>query len=279
MLGEMSMKRKIISRFALCFFLFWSAVMFAQFTPEEIAQREEIEVFLKEAKIVEHEKIGEGVTKPRRLYLQMEDKEMSGCWKNPEGFRGGALEGWQYEIAAYEVDKLLGLKMVPPTIARAFRLRRGSLQYWITSEMSELDRYRQELDIPEENLEAWSKAKYLMRAFDCIIGNDDRTKQNTRYTKDWRIILIDHSRAFRSTERWTQGLPYGLNGFKEQRPIRILPRAFVDKVRSLTYKKIKEAVGMHLTDSEIKAVLARKDLLVKEIDGMIAEKGADKVLY
>jgi len=177
------------------------------------------------------------------------------------------------------MDKLLGLNMIPPTVQRVFKLKRGSLQYWITSEMSELDRYKKEIDIPPEHLEAWSKTKYIMRAFDCIIGNDDRTKQNTRYTKDWRIILIDHSRCFRSSEHWVENLPFGKNGFKQPAQIRTLPRAFVERIKALNYKNIQKAVGISLKDSEIKAVLARKDLLVKEIDDLIMEKGEDEVLY
>jgi hypothetical protein len=273
------MKLKIFTFFALFLVLAWGTPSFAQFTAEEIAQREEIEVFLKKAKIVDHEKIGEGVTKPRRLYLKEGDKEMSGCWKNPEGLRGGALEGWRFEIAAYRMDKLIGLNMIPPTIERAFRLRKGSLQYWITSEMSELDRYRKDIDIPQEKLEVWTKSKYIMRAFDCLIGNDDRTKQNTRYTKDWRIILIDHSRCFRSSEYWTENLPFGKNGFKQKAAIRVLPRVFYEKIKALSFSKVKDAVGSLLYDSEINAVLVRRDMLVAEIDEMIAEKGADEVLY
>jgi hypothetical protein len=145
--------------------------------------------------------------------------------------------------------------------------------------MSELDRHRQEIDIPEENLEAWAKTKYIMRAFDCLIGNDDRTKQNTRYTKDWRILLIDHSRCFRATDRWVEGLPFGKNGFKQQGMIRVLPKAFVHRIKALNFNSIKDAVGIYLTDSEIKAVLIRRDLLIAEIDEMIQERGEDKVLY
>ena len=126
----------------LFLFLIQNLVISAQFTTEELAQRTKIEEFLKTAKIVSSKDIGHGVTKPKRLYLKDQDEEMSGAWKNPSGMQGGFLEGWKYEIAAYEMDKLLELNMVPPTVERVFGGKRGSLQYWITSEMNDLERMR-----------------------------------------------------------------------------------------------------------------------------------------
>jgi len=251
----------------------------AQFTPEEIANRPELEEFLRTAEIVKSKDIGEGVTKPCKLDMEKGDEEHSGCWKNPSGMQGGFLEGWQYEIAAYEMDKLLGLNMIPPTIEREFKGKRGSLQFWITSEMSDLERMEQGIKIPRDKLESWSKKKYLTRAFDCLIANEDRTQQNIRYKKGWRTILIDHSRSFRWSEKFKKQLVFGKNGVLSQKLFRRLPRTFVEKVRSLSFDTIKHAVGPYLTDEEIEAILVRKKLLLDEIEEMIEEKGEANVLY
>ncbi|MCK7469675.1 MAG: hypothetical protein MZU95_01865 [Desulfomicrobium escambiense] len=53
------------------------------------------------------------------------------CGRTPSGVRGGFWEGWKYEIAAYVLDKLLGLGMVPPTVEKAMAGRPGSCQLWI----------------------------------------------------------------------------------------------------------------------------------------------------
>ncbi len=58
-----------------------------------------------------------------------------------------------------------------------------------------------------------------------------------------------------------------------------LSRAFVEKVKALNYDDIKNAVGPYLKDKEIKAILLRKELLLKEIEEMAKEQGEDKVLY
>jgi hypothetical protein len=273
------MKRKIL--WVMVFILFIPMLSFlnAQFTTEKIVQRPKLEEFLRTAEIIRFKDIGEGVTKPCKLDMKSGDEEHSGCWKNPSGMQKGFKEGWQYEIAAYEMDKLLGLNMIPPTVEREFNGKRGSLQFWITSEMSDLERMEQGIKIPQDKLESWNKQKYLTRAFDCLIANEDRTQQNIRYKKDWRTILIDHSRSFRSSEKFQKQLVFGKNGVLSQKLFRRLPRVFVENVRALNYDKIKQAVGPYLTDEEIQAVLIRKELLLDEIEEMIEEKGETNVLY
>lgn len=274
------MKRTPYLFILLLFIISHSLAVHGQFTPGEVASRAKIEDFLKTAKIVKSEDIGEGVTDPIRLYLQKGEMErMSGAWKNVEGREKGAWEGWQYEIAAYELDKLLDLNMVPPTVEREFNGKKGSLQFWVSSPMSELERMEENRGIPKSKYDNWDKMKHLSRAFDCLIANNDRTQQNIRYTADWRWILIDHSRSFYSTRKNIKQLVYGKRGHKEKQLIKKLPRAFVEKVKELTFDKIKEAVSPYLTDKEIEAVIIRKDLLLKEIEEMIQEIGEDKFLY
>lgn len=272
------MKRKIFLAILLFLILVQSHMVNGQFTPTELAQREELEEFLKTAEIVRSKEIGEGVTKPWKLDLKMGEVEHSGCWKNPKGIQKGSLEGWQYEIAAYEMDKLLGLNLVPPTVERKFKRKKGSFQFWC-GVTSDLDRMENGIKIPESKLGNWSKQKYLARAFDCLIANEDRTQQNIRYFEDWRTILIDHSRSFRSSKKFTKNLVYGKNGVLAVKLFRQLPRVFVEKVRALTFDNIKVAVGPYLKDKEIRAILARKELLLKEIEEMVKESGENKVLY
>lgn len=275
------MKRSIAFVTALFLFLFFEHGAWAQFTPEELAQRARWEEFLKTADITGSTDIGEGVTKPIRLFLKKAETEGSGVWKDIKGTHGGFLEGWQYEIAAYRMDKLLGLNMIPPTVERQFKGKRGSLQLWVEAEHSLLTIMTQKIPFPESRpvLVHINKTKYLARAFDSLIGNEDRTQQNIFYTKDWRMILIDHSRSFRSSKKFTRKLMFGRNGIRGNKPFRQLPRAFVEKIRALDFETIKNAVGPYLKDKEIKAILKRKELILGEIEQMIKEKGEDRVLY
>ena len=250
-----------------------------QLETEIVKQRSKWEVILKKGKIIKHENIGEGVTKPKRMYLQMGDLEASGCWKNPQGIQKGFKEDWEYEIAAYKLDQYFGMGMVPPTVERRFRGRSGSLQLWIDLELSELERIEENIAIPEERKEHCEKMIYLARAFDSLIGNIDRTQQNTRWAKDWCLILIDHSRAFRTKRIYTDRLIYGKNGLRKSRGFDKLPNYFVQKLKTLTKEKIRRIVGEYLSYSEIEAVMAREKLLIRDIEELIKERGEAEVLY
>lgn len=258
--------------------------VFGQFTPDQIAQREAQEDFLRTADIVRSEPIGEGVTKPFKLYLRKDGVESKAAWKNPSGVQLGFLEGWQYEIAAYRLDKLIGLNMVPPAVEREFQGKPGALVYWVENKYSLLQLVEQKIRIPDEALDHSEKMKWLTRAWDSLIANEDRTQQNVLYTEDWRTIIFDHSRAFRSTKEFTGRLMFGRNGIKVSSQgtpfiFRRLPRWFVDNIKTLTFEGIRAAVGTTLTDKEIKAILARRDLLLKEVATMIAEQGEAAVIY
>ncbi len=272
-------RRTLIRDVAFAGFLLASQLQ-AQFTAREIAERPRWEEFLRTAEVVRFEEVGEGVTHPTRLFLKKGDVEASGVWKNPSGVRGGYLEGWRYEIAAYELDKLLGLNMIPPTVEREFRGKRGSLQLWVKVMMNELERTDDHVAVPGSSARHWERTKYLIRAFDGLIANEDRTRQNILYTEDWRTILIDHSRSFRSSGKFVEKLVVGKQALGA-RPllIRELPRAFVGRIEALNFSILADPVGPCLEKKEIESILIRKKLLLDEIAGLIKEIGEDKVLY
>jgi hypothetical protein len=251
----------------------------AQLSQDVIANRAKYEALLKRGEIVRHEDIGEGINDPKRLYLKLGDLEGSGAWKDVDGIVQGYKDKWRYEVAAYIFDRILGLDMVPPTVEKRFRTSKGSLQLWVNLEMSELERLKNEIPIPEDKQEHRDNILYIARAFDSLIANIDRTQQNIRWTQDWRLILIDHSRAFRTKRIYTDQLVYGRHGLRKTMRFERLPRILVERIKALDYNNIKRAVGDYLGYEEIQAVLKRRKLLLKEIDELIEERGEAEVLY
>jgi hypothetical protein len=252
-----------------------------QFTPEELAQRSVRENFLETAQVVKSEQmIGpQSVTSPWKLWLKLGDVEHKALWKNPSGRMGGFWEGWQYEIAAYRIDKLLGLGMVPPTVERRFNGDRGSCQYWVDNTFSLLERETKHIKMPPAKVAAWNRATYLQRLFDNLIANEDRHSNQILITQDWRMILIDHSRSFRTSSRFVKSLLYSAKSQGGPMLMSELPRVLVDKVRALDFAAIRAAVGDYLSDEEIRAVLIRRDLVLAEIAQLIKVNGEAKVLY
>ena len=274
------MKSKIFINLIVVSMIF-SLPLYAQFNPEELAERAKWEKFLETAEVVDQtQQTGHlAVTNPWTLTLEKDGITRKALWKNPEGRMKGFIEGWQWEIAAYRLDKYLGLNMVPPTIERRFHGNRGSCQVWADFKMNLRTKTNEEIKIPSYKVFYWNRANYLQRAFDNLIANEDRHMGNILITEDWRMILIDHSRSFRSSKKHTKKLVYGLKGINGIKPMKQLPREFVDKMRSMDFELVKEIVGEYLKDKEIQAVLLRRDLILKEIEIWIKEKGEDKVLY
>jgi hypothetical protein len=273
-------KSLIISSFLLIFFL--SLIRcFAQLTHEELAERAQWEEFLKTAEVIDKRQMTGpyAVTNPYVLTLRKDNITRNALWKNPEGKFKGFLEGWNYEIAAYRLDKYLELNMIPPTVEKIFKGKRGSCQLWVESKMSLKDKEKQKIALPRECITSWNRALYLQRAFDSLIANEDRHQGNILITEDWRMILIDHSRSFRSSKKFTEKLIYDLGGEGKYYYITPLPKTFVEKIETLNFQLIKEIVGKYLSDKEIQSVLIRKELLLNKIDRLIERYGEDKVLY
>ena len=250
-----------------------------QFSPEELAQRPFWEDFLRTAKILRGENIGEGVTKPKRLFLKKGEMEATAVWKSPTGTDARLFDKWQCEIAAYRLDKLLGVNMVPPTVERRYRMYSGSLQLWVDLPMSERKMVNEKISVPAEKADHYEKMRDLQRAFDSLIANSDRSLQNLCYTPEWRMLLIDHSRAFRDSYPYLNRLIYGKNGLLTTAGFSRLPRKFVENLRALNLAMISKAIESYLTGYEIEAILVRQKLLLKEIDETIKERGEAAVLY
>jgi len=242
----------------------------------EIAEAEAWEKFLREAEITGQERISgqQAVTNPWKLTLALGGVERHGLWKNPEGRLGGFIESWQYEIAAYLLDRHLHLNMVPPTVERRFHGERGSLQIWIDGCMTALEKEEKKLRIPGSRLLDWNRATYLQRAFDNLIGNHDRHLNQVLITPDWHLILIDHSRAFAESKFDTR-LIYTEKHREGPKLMRQLPKDFVDRLKALDFETIRAATRGCLKPSEIRNMLVRRDLIAAEIDRLIGLYGAD----
>jgi len=275
------MKRRIIILFFLTIILVFSLLSLAQFTPEELAERPSWEEFLQTAEVIAQQQMGgrEAVTQPWKLTLEKDGVKRDALWKNPEGRMKGYLENWKWEIAAYRLDKHLELNMIPPTVERRFQGNRGSCQIWVTAEMDLRRKESEKIKVPSYKIFYYNRATYLHRAFDNLIANEDRHQGNILLTKDWRMILIDHSRTFRTSKKFTKSLIYDEKHKEGPKLMKELPRAFVEKLKSLNFELIREIVGEYLTDQEIEAVLVRRDLILKWLDDQIKQVGEDKVLY
>ena len=222
-----------------------------------IADAPRMEAHLRTAEVVSLEDIGTGVTLPRRGHLKPAEPFESLVWKViPPGVRGGHWESYKSEIAAYELDKLLGMNMVPPAVEREVEGKVGAAIMWLESTTSVKQRGGKVPTGP-----AFGRPIRVMQMFDNLIGNPDRNAGNILIDKANNVILIDHSRAFTTD----QDLPW-----KFQRVDAELWRA----LKALTPEQLTAALGQWLDAGAIRAIIGRRDRMAAAVDKLVSKKGA-----
>jgi hypothetical protein len=135
------------------------------------------------------------------------------------------------------------------------------------------------IKVPSYKVFHWNRALYSQRTFDNLIANEDRHQRNFFIMEDWRLILIDHSRSFRTSKKFTKDLIYDEDFREGPRLMKEIPQTLYEKMKSLTPQVIRDVVEDYLTDKEIECVLLRRDLIIDWLDKRIKELGKDKVLY
>jgi len=99
------------------------------------------------------------------------------------------------DLAAYRLDRLLELNMVPVTVMRKIGRDEGSLQFLPPKLMDEQQRAEagRGADAMCPLPVQWS----AMYVFDTLIFNEGRTPDRMGYgTDDWQLVLLGHDRAF-----------------------------------------------------------------------------------
>lgn len=235
-------------------------------------QGAELESFLRRAAVSDMRAIPRGVTKPRRVTLTLDGVRRDAAWRVIDASRSGVTklgsgereldfeETWRTDCAAYELDKLLGLGMVPATVERVISGERGSLTVWVENTVTEQERRDRNLLPPDP--EAWSRQVFKMRMFDNLIHNIDRNLGNSLITDDWQLRLIDHSRSFRKA-----------TSLREPDQLARFSRSLLEAMARLNEPLLKERLGRYITVSQIQALLKRRDLLIELAKRVASERG------
>lgn len=158
---------------------------------------------------------------------------------------------YKFNIAAWKLARMLGLdQMTPPSVARRFGGSDASFTWWVDDvQMDETERTKRKAQAPDKD--SWSREYLIMKVFDQLIYNTDRNAQNILYDKEWRIWMIDHSRAFRLHDTLLE--PKAL----EKCDLRLF-----NAMKALGQADVARELGPWLRDGEIKALLARRDRIV-----------------
>ncbi len=110
-------------------------------------------------------------------------------------FAKQSARGFYPEVAAYRLDRLLELDMVPVTAMRELDGEAGSLQFLPHGSIDEVQRAEKgkgsSANCPLGD--QWD----AMFVFDALIYNDGRFAQSIRYSQDnWQLLLVGHNKSF-----------------------------------------------------------------------------------
>jgi hypothetical protein len=224
-----------------------------------------LEEFLREAKIVGRAQVGTGYTNPVKL----------------EGERHQAIlkkidmpdDSWRHEVAAYELDKLLGLGMVPPTVKRKDKGRLGCLQLWV--EGAPMERL---VGAPPD-LDVWRQQVSAMWLFDYLTANNDRHVNNALASPEYRLLMIDNSRAFGVSGIPLRAMNEGGGATRAlfwridfDPDLELYPTSYrselVDRVRSLSEVELKATLGTYIDKPVRRQILERRDSILETIEEM-----------
>lgn len=156
------------------------------------------------------------------------------------------------EIAAYRLDRMLGLGMVPVTVRRKVDGQFGTLQL-LPAEMvsdTELAGFRDRIGAPC----TLDKQAAAMRVFDALIGNTERSPTTMLYdTTDLLLILTNHGDTFDAGTVWSGYFSPGRSEVNDE---------WRKALRRLDDDALQAKLGEVLNVQQLEALRQRRDALL-----------------
>lgn len=226
----------------------------------------EIEEFLLKADVVKTKSTSKGITGSLQAtlsdgrithdaHIQSID-ESKREFQSMRGTEFNFRDSWTFNVAGYKLDRLIGLNMVPVSVSRRYRTKPSAFTWWVDDvAMDEGDRLKKKTSPPD--YKTWNQQMQLVRLFDQLIYNVDRNMGNLLITKDWRVWAIDHTRAFRTHDE-----------LKSPDNVTRCDRQVFQRLKDLNTETLKRELGAYLDSWQIRALLARRDAIVKRIESL-----------
>jgi hypothetical protein len=180
---------------------------------------------------------------------------------------GRTASRYLHEIAAYWLDRRLGLGVVPAVIARTIGGKEGSLQAIIETAidvvsirqyagLEQVERDEALRRLAERyslDLEELIGQPARVRTFDALIGNPGREDEDRLWIpRDRKVVLVDHERAFSCTT------DVGTSLLCES-----LDPDFRLAIKSLQLEELRAGHSKYLSEEQVGGLLARRDRILE----------------
>jgi hypothetical protein len=233
-----------------------------------LGRNAEYEEYLRTAEIERSTGTSVGVLGPRHAYFKPGGLAAGAAVKPfPPGRRDGFFESYKSEIAAYKLDRMLDLNMVPPTVERRYEGDLASVQLWVenTIMLSEM----QKKGLKDPNPLRWNQNLHRAQVFDILVGNIDPNAGNWLFDPMWNFFKIDCSRCFTDSTR----VP-----FEVKKHIRKIDRPFFERLKALARDAVRKEIGDLLTfNNALGSLFRRRDSIVKDFEDLAKQSGEAQV--
>ena len=233
-----------------------------------IGHYEEYEKFLLTAEIDQVKDFKTGVTgHTKHVFFKPGGLAPEGAMRDQApGRYEGYFESYQHEAAAYKMDRLLQLDMVPPTVERMYDRKKITLQLVVLNVKMLKEVNEKRLHAPDP--ERWNYQLHRAYVFDDLVGNIDENAGNMMFDPEWNFIKVDCSRCFTDTR--AQPFEIGKRFMQIDRP-------FFDRVKALDKDTVKREIGNLVQGGTVEALFGRRDDIVKAFEKLAKQKGQDAV--
>jgi len=227
---------------------------------------QQMETFLRKARIVRTRPASKGTTGSLRTTLSdgviTHDAHVQTVDITQDRFEGtrgmefNFRDSWKLNVAAYLLDRQIGLNMVPVSVPRLWGTTEAAYTWWVDDVMmDEGERLKRKLTPPD--VHRFNEQMWLGRVFDQLIYNVDRNLGNLLIGNDWRVWPIDHTRSFRR-----------MSTLRRPENVTNCDRQVLERMRQLERTSLKTLLRDYLSDFEIRDLLARRDAIVKLLDSL-----------
>jgi hypothetical protein len=254
--------RPVLAAHLLC--LISAGLLPGQPLTDPVLSLEEKEEFLKKAKIVRVRPVSIGLSGTLRATLSdgklTHDASIQRVdfyalvFRTEKGTEIDFSDSFKFNIAAYRLARLLGIDCIPPSVERSYERKPAAFTWWIDGvTMDEEERIAKQISPPDAH--AWNLQVQRLRVFDELIDNTDRNQGNLLITGDWKLWMIDHSRAFRTT-----------TVVRNPNNLTACDGDLLARMKGLNMEMLTKELGKYLKKSEMKALLTRRDLIVEHLE-------------
>ena len=239
--------------------------------------REQMENFLRTAQILNERPVAKGVTKTRRATLSdghmlhdahIQDVDVyKPVYRTRDGLEKNFRDSYKFNIAAYLLDKMMDIGMVPVCVYREVDGKPAAVSWWVDNvKFDEEGRRAAHAEPPDLN--EWARQMNLVRDFDQLILNEDRNQGNLLIDKNWKVWMIDHTRAFR--DDLTPRQPDVLHRTSEK---------FLNAMKALNQQQLEVTLMPYVTQEDIRTLLLRRDWLVHFFENKANTDGKESVYF